>query len=770
MAERVATKDALKKLDAQLECSICFDTFKQPKLLPCFHVFCKSPCLEKLVAKDGHSLTCPTCRHIVPLSEKGVDGLQSDFHIDRLFEIRDAFNKAAEPTETQCDSCEDDKATGYCRDCSEFVCDECQTMHKKIKKIKHHKIVTLKDLQDQASNLIPPKKMLPNCPKHPENVLKIYCETCSTLICNDCTIRLHRDHNYDLLADVFHKHKEELVSSLKPVKQKLHTVQQALKAFDTRAKEIDDQRATLEAHIHKEIDQLHQLLDQRRAQLLGELDMLTQQKLKSLAAQRDQVEITQVKLTSCLEYAEGGLQTGTESEVLAMKAPVLKRIEQISAEFDPQAIQPETEADLSLTTDNKPHLLQDCLEFLAITDKNFFSLENSHTTGDGLKGATTGEQKTVVFHAMTTQNKEYKGKLNLKAELEHINSKDRVQCEVVKQQNGQHKINYRPVKRGKHELHLTVDGNPVRGSPFPIAVTPSAQSLNKPVRVVQRWDRRRGTAINSKGQMIVVEGNGTCVSVLTPEGEKIRTFGTQGSGNGQLSDAWGVTVDKDDNIYVVDNSIDRKQQFNSAVQYCSNHRVQKFSPEGKFVTAVAGCGSNSKVWQFSYPVNCPVGIVYNHGDNNLYVADQCNHRIQVLTTDLKYVRGFGTQGSGNRQFNNPYNLAFDDANNLYVTDYGNHRVQVLTTEGQFLRTFTQKANGQQLNRPWAIAIDSSNTVYVSESGPHCVSVFTSQGDYITTFGGEGFEEGQFKYIYGLTINNSDSIIASDHDNGRLQIY
>ena len=44
------------------------------------------------------------------------------------------------------------------------------------------------------------------------------------------------------------------------------------------------------------------------------------------------MEITQVKLTSCLEYAEGGLQTGTESEVLAMKAPVIERIEQISAD------------------------------------------------------------------------------------------------------------------------------------------------------------------------------------------------------------------------------------------------------------------------------------------------------------------------------------------------------------------------------------------------------------------------------------------------------
>ena len=735
MAERIATKDALQKLDAQLECSICLDTFKQPKLLPCFHVFCKSPCLEKLVAKGGHSLTCPTCRHIVPLSKKGVDGLQSDFHIDRLFEIRDAFNKAAEPTETQCGSCEDGRATGYCRDCSEFVCDECQAAHKRIKSTRNHQIVTVAELQAQATNLIAPKKEIPNCPIHPENALKIYCETCSTLICMDCTIRLHQGHNYDLLAAVFSKHKEELVFSLKPVKQKLHTVQQALKAFDTRAKEITDQRATLEAHIHKEIDQLHQLLDQRRAQILGELDMLTQQKLKSLAAQRDQVEITQVKLTSCLEYAEGGLQTGTESEVLAMKAPVLKRIEQISAEFDPDTIQPETEADLRLTTDNKPHLLQDCLEFLAIPDKNSFSLENSHTTGDGLKGATTGERKTVVFHAMTTQNKEYEGKLNLKAELEHIKSKDRVQCEVVKQRNRQHKINYRPVKRGKHELHLTVDGNPVRGSPFAIAVTPSAQSLNKPVRVVQGLDCPRGTAINSKGQMIVVEGNGTCVSVLTPEGEKIRTFGTEGSGNGQLSNAYGVTVDKDDNIYVADHD---------------NHRIQKFSSEGEFVAAIGVCGHNKL--QFVYPV----GIRYNNKDKSLYVVDSGNQRIQVLTTDLQFVRSFGTRGSRNGQFQNPFNIAFDDANNLYVTDYNNKCVQVLTTEGQSLRIIQKN-----LSRPWAIAIDSCNNVYVTDNSS--VSVFTSQGAYITSFGGSGQK-------VGLDISSSDSIVISSENDNHLQIY
>ena len=134
---------------------------------------------------------------------------------------------------------------------------KCQDAHKLTKLTKNHQLLTLKEVETKAASLVPHKKDGPHCQKHSNKKLKIYCETCKELICNDCTIHLHRDHNYDRLADVFPKHKEELVSSLKPLKQKLDTVQRALKAFDTRAKDINDQRATIEAHIHKEIDHLH---------------------------------------------------------------------------------------------------------------------------------------------------------------------------------------------------------------------------------------------------------------------------------------------------------------------------------------------------------------------------------------------------------------------------------------------------------------------------------------------------------------------------------
>ena len=65
MAESQAVaKQALEKLEDQLTCAICLDTFKDPKMLNCFHVFCKD-CLQRLVVTDKQgqfSLCCPTCR------------------------------------------------------------------------------------------------------------------------------------------------------------------------------------------------------------------------------------------------------------------------------------------------------------------------------------------------------------------------------------------------------------------------------------------------------------------------------------------------------------------------------------------------------------------------------------------------------------------------------------------------------------------------------------------------------------------------------------
>ena len=88
-------EEALKKLEEQLNCAICLDTYTEPKLLQCFHVYCQQ-CLVKLTVRDQQgqlSLTCPTCRQVTPITGRGVADLQSAFHINHLLEVRQSFKK-----------------------------------------------------------------------------------------------------------------------------------------------------------------------------------------------------------------------------------------------------------------------------------------------------------------------------------------------------------------------------------------------------------------------------------------------------------------------------------------------------------------------------------------------------------------------------------------------------------------------------------------------------------------------------------------------------
>ena len=300
-------------------------------------------------------------------------------------------------------------------------------MHQTWEEYTNHQIVTIQDVQADAANLIPPKKKMLFCPKHEDNVLKIYCETCNELLCTDCTIRLHQGHHYDVISDTFPKHKQEILNQLEPVQHHLPTVNQALHTFDSRSKEVQDHKAAVQEEIHRKIDQLHQALEQRRTELIGKLDQLTQHKLKTLAAQRDQVKLLYTQLTSCLEYMEGSLKTGTQGEILEMKAPLLKQINQITANFNPDPLVPEEEADIFLVAESDLH--HACEKFAEVVQSA--CPDKCYSIGNGLRSATVGEPMTVTVHAIDQQGKEvHKAVTALTAELVRSRDAMRAECQV----------------------------------------------------------------------------------------------------------------------------------------------------------------------------------------------------------------------------------------------------------------------------------------------------------------------------------------------------
>ncbi|KAL3890857.1 hypothetical protein ACJMK2_003132 [Sinanodonta woodiana] len=233
------------------ECSICMDSFKNPKLISCHHSFCYK-CLEDYVQvnlNNGH-FKCPICRTSVQLPDKGISGFQSNFYIDP--------NK---DENCPCVICgPTNKACSRCMDCEENLCQSCCYVHEKLKATRHHKI---RDLVNIDSEIKPRQRLL--CDQHPDEEIKLVCQDCNVTICFLCKAVKHDTHPSDFLADAAAKVKTTLEKKLNQCSDKLKRI----KALTVKAEELDKsindaEQEELQA-VHDQCSQLHTVIDQEAA-------------------------------------------------------------------------------------------------------------------------------------------------------------------------------------------------------------------------------------------------------------------------------------------------------------------------------------------------------------------------------------------------------------------------------------------------------------------------------------------------------------------------
>ena len=351
-----------------------------------------------------------------------------------------------------------------------------------------------------------------------------------------------------------------IVDHLQPVKQQLGVVNEAIESFDTQRQLISDQRMEIEANIHKTVRRLQEALEERKTKLIGQLDQLTQQKMKSLAAQRDEFKLVQTRLSSCLDFVSESLRTGSQAEILAAKKPVVQQIKGMTAEFKPELLVPAEQADLKFTT--TAELTPACRQFGEVYACPV-SPQKCHATGKGLEVATVGEQATVTVHVNDAEVQECKKPIvDIACELVSCRDATSVKCSVKKREGNQYEVCYQPTSRGRHQLHIKVESQHIRGSPFAVLMKLPFAKLGTHIRTIDGLKGPWGVAVDERGQIIVAEYDGKRVSMLNTSGEKMKTFG--------CGHARGVALDCDGNVVLVSDE----------------HQIQKFSPQGDFLTSV----------------------------------------------------------------------------------------------------------------------------------------------------------------------------------------
>jgi DNA-binding beta-propeller fold protein YncE len=168
--------------------------------------------------------------------------------------------------------------------------------------------------------------------------------------------------------------------------------------------------------------------------------------------------------------------------------------------------------------------------------------------------------------------------------------------------------------------------------------------------------------------------------------------------------------------YPTDVVIDRAGNFYVA-EYGENDRIQVFSSDGKWLRQWGGHGYEPGEFLK------PRALAIDEHDR-LFVADSCNHRIQVFDTQGKLLNSWGSRGDGPGQMSYPYDLAIGGDGFLYVCEYGNHRVQKFTLDGKAVAVWGSAGRGPgQLFNPYALAVDSRSNVSVVDSNNHRVQRF-----------------------------------------------
>jgi sugar lactone lactonase YvrE len=264
-----------------------------------------------------------------------------------------------------------------------------------------------------------------------------------------------------------------------------------------------------------------------------------------------------------------------------------------------------------------------------------------------------------------------------------------------------------------------------------------------------RFQKPRAMAIDDADQLYIVDMTGR-IQVFSCEGEYLRDWRTPDITNGKPS---GLSFDRDGNLmvadthyfqvlfYTVDGRLLEKKtiggqvghgpgEFNfvtDAVQdslgnyyvaeYGEYDRVQQFSPSGEFLCQWGSHGAAPG--QFIRPQNLAVD-----DQDQIWVADACNHRIQVFQVvdrEAQLVKIWGQEGTEPGEFSYPYDLVLDGEGHLYTCEFGNHRIQKFTLDGELLACWgTPGRQPGQLSRPWALVLDSQHRVYVLDTYNHRV--------------------------------------------------
>ena len=701
----------LHNLHEEVSCSVCMSPFTEPKILPCFHTFCLH-CLNDLQRTSGKhgEITCPECRRNYQLPGSGYPkDLPANFRMNSLLDVM-AIQKCS-VAGVKCGNCEKTSAQSfYCFKCCAFWCDDCIAAHNIIRANKDHKVLAIKDFQDQDIENVLRRPAF--CPKehHENKKLKFFCKDCEVAICNTCVVTLHEGHVKVPLQDAAYKRKLCLEAVLESQKVKALRKRNVITRLQSECNEIQEQVACVKKSAQNLVDNLMRVIERKKQEIFKEVEDKAQQSIERLVKQQWDVEIELQLIEKSIEKTETFLKRSSNAEIVHFNT----------------LFQSEVTDEAELVDCDR----EDLCHFVFFANKSLTAKANSegvgflkqvisqtksrNSTAEG-KGITEVSVGLEAQFALTNRNAAnercYEESDIVTVEIKNDDGREcATEAQVQDNKDGSYDISYFAKEAGTCQTSLMINGEHVSGSPFTVQVKPRRYkhvlSFGEQGSSAGRFMGPWGVAVNERNEIAVTDCNNR-VQIFRSDRTYLRSFGRKGDQDGEFNYPSGIAYLNNGNIVVADRR---------------NNRLQIFTEQGKYLTQIGGEGNLDH--QFNFPQGLSVD-----SDGNLVVADSKNKLVKIFSPSGQFLRKFG----GEDLLANPCHCIQKDQY-FIVSDPGDHCIKVFHTDGDFLYKFANEGDEDgEFDHPRCLSVDKAGHLMVCDSGNDTVQILELNGKFIANF-------------------------------------
>jgi len=733
----------MHNLKEEVTCSVCIHLYTNPKQLPCLHIFCLE-CLNDLArtsARDG-KIKCPICQTEVAVPEGGtMETLPSCFYVKNLLDT--LAIKECNTSKVTCGNCDEkSEEASYCFHCGGFWCKLCLNGHNILRANKEHRVLSLKDFQDEDFEDVLRRPAFCQKELHEKEVLKFYCKVCEVPVCQNCVIVEHNKHDVEYLEVCARTVKESTSSKLNTVKESSQLFSSYIRESEEASRILEHRLQTIKGQIQGTAESLIWNIQRQKEELITKVENETKTLLERNMKGETELQDKLKKSEAFIRQTERLLERSTGAELVRSKKVIDEHFNQLEV---PDEIRP------------------DWPSFLSATEATF--LENQEISqsmqGTGIghldKSATVAKQCSIErFHAPTAT-------AGLETDFEVITRNSQgeqyycpgdyitvdvtstqgeqlgAEIKIIHRNNGSYRVSFTPREAVQHILTLRVNGEIIRQFP---SIDVKERSFT-PVGFIGegniRFDNKKfsnpwGQAVNDSDEIVVSDLSNNRIIVVNEKGDFLRSIG-----HNQLDKPTGICIDDKGMIFVANRG---------------NNKILLFNAKGEYVRTIHNGVTLKKPRGISLDVQ-----------GNLLVCDAGNKCVRFISPEGCI---FKTIGKG--RLHTPLDcLCYE--NKIIVSDRDAHLIKVYNSEGRFLYEFGSLKNEDgELKDPSGLAVDKTGHLLVSSETNHRVQVFTLDGKFVTKFGEWGENLGQMCSPGGVSVLKNGRIVVSEFLNHRLQIF